>query len=244
MFDALVFSTINALEFLEVRRNAIRIPEVFQKVREAQSIWDQVSDRSLDLANFIGSDDQGFLGNLRLKNLATAVVQLGLLDRFLKQNELPRYLVGLSNGDAPVKVASRQQTFDELVRESHALGKVRSPNLTLHAASSLPILAGISLAEFSLLHKGEHGFEPLIEDEMDFRRLIQVMLQQQEIKTTDKKEQAVRRILVIGPGHSHIESQLKALGISNVEVVDAVTQDPLLSWFWSEREDLRPAAMQ
>ena len=238
MFDALIFSTINALEFLEVRRNAIRIPEVFQKVREAQTIWDQVSGRSLDLANFIGSDDQSFLGNLRLKNLATAVVQLGLLDRWLKQNELPRYLVGLSNGDAPVKVASRQQTFDELVRESHALGQIRTPMLTLHTGG-LPILAGISLAEFSLLHKNEHGFEPLIDNEMDFRRLITVLLQQKE-----SKEQTIRRILVVGPGHSHIESQLKQIGATNVEVVDLVTQDPLLSWFWSEREGLRPVAVQ
>lgn len=242
MFDAMVFSTVNALEFLEVRRNTIRIPEVFQKVREAQTIWDQVSDRSLDLANFIGSDDQGFLGNLRLKNLATAVVQLGLLDRWLKQNELPRYLVGLHNGDAPVKVAARQQTFDELVRESHALGQIRTPTLTLHGGG-LPILAGISLAEFCLLHKSEHGYESLAENEMDFRRLMTMMLSQKETGVAGK-QQAIRRIVVLGPGHSHVEAQLKQNGIKNVEVVDAVTQDPLLGWFWQEREGLRPAAMQ
>ncbi|MGE0764032.1 MAG: hypothetical protein AB7N80_12190 [Bdellovibrionales bacterium] len=233
MFDALIFSTVNALEFLEVRRNAIRIPEVIQRVREAQAIWDGVSGRSLDLANFIGSDDQGFLGNLRLKNLATAVVQAGLLDRFLKHHELPRYLIGLSNGDAPVKVAARQQTFDEMVRESHALGKVQTPTLTLHAGG-LPILAGISLAEFSLMHKAEHGFEALMEDEMDFRKVLKSLIDHKDVK----------RLLVIGPGHSNVESQLKQIGANHIEVVDAVSLDPLLSWFWSEREDLRQAAVQ
>src|SRR5689334_8546498 len=76
MFDALIFSTVNALEFNEVRQDVIRIPEVIGRVREAQDIWDARAPMSLDLVNFIGSDDRTFLSNLRLKNLATAVIQM------------------------------------------------------------------------------------------------------------------------------------------------------------------------
>lgn len=233
MFDALIFSTVNALEFLEVRRNAIRIPEVFQRVRETQEIWDRTSERPLDLANFIGADDQGFLGNLRLKNLATAVVQIGLLDRLSRHYELPKFLVGLSNGDAPVKVAARQQTFSELVRESQALGRQR-PTAIPAQIGNLPILSGISLAEFTLLEKVEHGYEPEIDNEMDFRRILTHLV----------KHEGAKRLLVVGPGHSNIESLLKQIGAPGVEVVDSVSIDPLLSWFWDEREDLRATAVQ
>lgn len=222
MFDALIFSTVNALEFLEVRGNAIRIPEVFQRVRQAQEIWDRTSDRSLDLANFIGADDRGFLGNLRLKNLATAVVQVGLLDRVLKNYELPRFLVGLSNGDSPVKVAARQQTFENLIQESQAMGQPK-PSLVSLQPNGLPILSGISLAEFTLLERQEHGYEPLLEGEMDFKKIISELAGRHKVS----------RLLVVGPGPSHVSSQVKQMGATQVEVVDSVGLDPLLSWFWS-----------
>jgi hypothetical protein len=232
MFDALIFSTVNALEFGEVRRNVIRIPEVIHRVREAQAIWDQVSGLSLDLANFIGSDDQGFLGHLRLKNLATAVIQLGILDRLTKEIELPEYLAGLSNGDAPLRVASRQQTFEDLIRSSQALMGLRPQ--TNGSVTSLPILAGVSLAEFSVLRRNEVGYAPVVEHEMDIRKTLKCLLQSKP-----------KRLVIVGPGQSHIQFLLKELGASGVEVVDSVNLDPVLSWFWREaQEPLSASAMQ
>lgn len=232
MFDALVFSTINALEFGEIRRNVIRIPEVMHRVRDAQVIWDQVCDRNLDLANFISSDDQGFLGNLRLKNLATAVIQLGLLDRLLKNAELPDWMMGLSNGDAPLRVAARQETFDELVRGSQALASIRTQSLP--GLNGLPILAGVSLAEFTVLKKDETGFAPEVEHEMDLRKAVGALIEGSRAK----------KVLVIGPGHSHVQMMVKEIGGKHIEVVDAITLDPILSWFYTEPVERRIAAMQ
>jgi hypothetical protein len=228
MFDALVFSTVNALEFSEIRRNVIRIPEVMHRVRDTQTIWDQVCDRTLDLANFIGSDDQGFLGNLRLKNLATAVIQLGLLDRLMKTTELPEWLMGLSNGDAPLRVASRQETFEELVRGSQALSAIRPQSLP--GLGGLPILAGVSLAEFSVLKKDETGFRPALEHEMDLRKAMKTLIDGANAK----------RIVVVGPGHSHVQMMAREVGGKQIEVIDSVSLDPVLFWFYTEPTE-RPA---
>ena len=232
MFGALVFSTVNALEFNEIRRNVIRIPEVIHRVREAQAIWDQTCDRNLDLANFICSDDQSFLGNLRLKNLATAVVQLGLLDRFLKVAELPEWLLGLSNGDAPLRVAARQETFDELIRGSQALSSIRPQQIP--GLSGLPVLSGVSLAEFSVLSKDETGFRPVIEHEMDLRKALVTLLDGARPK----------RVVVLGPGHSHVQHLLRDLGGGKIEIVDSVALDPLLGWFYTPAPETLAAAVQ
>lgn len=230
MFDALVFSTVNALEFSEIRRNVIRIPEVIHRIREAQSIWDQTSDRNLDLGNFIGSDDQGFLGNLRLKNLATAVIQLGLLDRLFKTAALPNWILGLGNGDAPIRVAARQETFDDLIRGSQVITGSRSQSVP--GFGNLPILAGVSLAEFTVLKREESGYVPVLEREMDIRKALKTLV----------AEAKPQRVVVVGPSQSHIEFLARDLGSEKIEFVDSVTLDPLLGWFYREQEDVRTAA--
>ena len=77
MRDVLVFNGSSNLDFQEIRTNVGRIPEVVARIREAQKIWDTVATQPLDLANFIGSEDISFLGNIKLKSFATAVVQVG-----------------------------------------------------------------------------------------------------------------------------------------------------------------------
>lgn len=227
MFDAVVFSSVNALEFLEVRRNVVRIPEVIRRIREAQSVWDEVSPQNLDLLNFVGSDDSVFLGHLRLKNLTTAIIQLGLFERFLSQNgnSNPRFAMGLVNGDSALKVATRQQTFDELIRQSPALSAPRA-NLALQIGG-LPVLSGISLAEFGLCEMTEEGANPLLEGEMDLRKTMSALADQSEVE----------KVIVIGPGAGHVQTLLKELKKHPVEVVDSIELDPVLGWFWPQREE-------
>lgn len=221
MFDALIFSTVNALEFSEVRQDVIRIPEVIGRVREAQEIWDARAEASLDLVNFIGSDDRSFLSNLRLKNLATTVIQLGLLDRFLKQNELPKVLVGLSNGDSALKVASGQMTFKELVQNSGAIGGAKPSPVA--GFGNLPMLCGVALAEFGLLQMVDGEAKIILDGEMDLKRLMTKIGEMPEVKS----------VVVVGPGATHAQTLLRDIADKTVKVTDSVTLDPILSWFWN-----------
>jgi len=223
MFDAVVFSSVNALEFLEVRRNVVRIPEVIRRIREAQAIWDEVSPQNLDLLNFIGSDDSIFLGHLRLKNLSTAIIQLGLYERFLAQSEgtdSPRLMLGLVNGDSALKVVTRELAFEELIRQSPTLSAPRA-NLALQLGG-LPVLSGISLAEFGLSEKVEGGYKPLLDGEMDLRKVMEAL----------SRQEGVKKVVVIGPGAGHAQTMFKDVGGAHIEVTDSVDLDPVLSWFW------------
>lgn len=230
MFDALVFSTVNALEFNEVRQDVIRIPEVIGRVREAQEIWDSRAEASLDLVNFIGSDDRSFLSNLRLKNLATTVIQLGLLDRFRKHHELPQYILGLSNGDSALKVASGQMTFTELMQSSAAVGGVKPGPVA--GFGNLPLLSGIALAEFSLLKMVEGEARAMVRGEMDLKRLMMTLAGTPDVK----------KVVVIGPGATHVQTLFRDLP-GKMDVVDSVALDPILSWFWNRKAEAAPEVL-
>lgn len=230
MFDAIVFNAVNALEFHEVRRNVIRIPEVINCARKAQKIWDQISTQELDFSNFVASDDSTFLGNLRLKNLATAVIQMGLLERFLRFHKMPNMVAGLTNGDSALKVAIGQMTFDELLQASQSHNKVKLQ--LMNSLSTLPILTGISLAEFGLFKAEEdERFEPVLEKEMDFRRVLYELV-----------KQGAKKIVVVGPGAGHVQNLLRERLSEGVEVVDSLALDANLSWFWQEPSRAQQAA--
>src|SRR5580704_7196228 len=123
MREALIFNVTNSLDFQDIRKNVIRIPEVFHAIREAQEILDALKQSPLDLTNFLGSEDHVFLSQIRLKKFAGAVVQTGLWKRYLRYNRMPDFFIGTVNGDSPLRVALEQISFVEMIAESEALPK-------------------------------------------------------------------------------------------------------------------------
>lgn len=234
MRDALVFNGASNLDFQEIRTNVIRIPEVVARIREAQSIWDNLSTQPLDLAIFIGSEDSVFLGNIKLKNFATAVVQVGLLDRFLKNHNLPEYLMGAVNGDSALMVALGQKTFFDMVSESPALGN-RSPRTTMNVIQGgleLPILSGVQIAEYGVFRRGADGeFKRLEQDTREVERMLVNMVETHE----------VRRLVMVGPGQTVSGQKLLDLTAHDVSVQESIDMDPMLSWFWGQMKDSRLA---
>ncbi|MCB0362641.1 MAG: hypothetical protein KDD35_07960, partial [Bdellovibrionales bacterium] len=121
MAEAVVFQGLDALDYGGIRANVVRIPEVASRLLEAQEYWDKGGGRDFDLFNFVSSDDQTFLSNIRKKSLASAVVQLGLYDRYLRHHPVPQIFVGNSNGDPALLVVAGVWNFQELVTKSQAL---------------------------------------------------------------------------------------------------------------------------
>lgn len=224
MRDALVFTSCNNLDFQDVRMNVLRIPEVAMRVREAQQIWDNLKGPHLDLTNFIASDDSGFLGNIRLKNFAVAVIQVGLLDRYLKRNNLPDYILGITNGDSPLKVALGRMSFFDMVSESAVLNP-ESPKLRAMAAGGdLPLLSGVQLAKYAAYKRGPMGaFEECESEAPYFEKLLQ---------DVTAKNQIVQ-LIVIGPVGASNAKRLQEGAMNKVKVTDSVDADPLLGWFWN-----------
>lgn len=233
MRDALVFNGASNLDFHDIRTNVIRIPEVVSRIREAQSIWDTVSNIPLDLANFIGSEDEVFLGNIRLKNFASAVVQIGLLDRYLKAHSLPEYVVGVINGDSPMKVAMGQKSFFDLVSESPSTGNPVIPAVrTLSGPADLPILSGVQIAEYAVFKRNAEGeYERITSEMRDAEKMIMTLIDQQ----------SVQKLIMVGPGTSLAGRKLVELSARDIQLLETIDLDPMLSWFWSNLKENRLA---
>lgn len=234
MRDALVFNGASNLDFQDIRANVIRIPEVVQRIREAQQIWDKISPTPLDLANFIGSEDEVFLSHIKLKSFATAVVQVGLLDRYLKTHKMPEYVVGAINGDSPMKVAIGAQTFFDLVAESSALSPSRPrPNAApVTNALDLPILAGVQLVEYAVYKANAEGkYERQASEVREVERMI--------VELVDGSD--VNKLLMVGPGVSVSGKKILDLTSRDVQVLESIDLDPMLSWFWSTLKENRLA---
>ena len=232
MRDALVFNGASNLDFQDIRTNVIRIPEVIQRVREAQKIWDTLANTPLDLVNFLSSEDSVFLGHIKLKAFATAVVQVGLLDRYLKTNRMPEYVLGTVNGDSPLMVAIGKISFFDLVAESPAVtgvaGRLLSP---ISGGFDLPLLAGVQLAEYGIYRKNDKGeYQRQLTDSREVDKMLLELVDQYD----------VQKLLMIGPGNS-IFKKILDLTSRDVQILESIDIDPMLSWFWSHLRENRLA---
>ena len=223
MKDAVLFNGPNSLDFQDIRNNVIRIPEVVLRLRQAQEIWDAADYPEFDLANFIASEDRVFLGNIRLKSLAAAVVQVSLYDRYTKHFKAPEFILGNSNGDSAMKVAAGLMSFEELVARSNAFRVVRTnPNISLTEA---PLLAGISLTEYGVLKKkaDSPGYEELTLTNMEVEKIISHLVEELNVK----------KFINIGPGNTLMRTSSEDLSLRDVQILESIDVDPLLNWFWN-----------
>lgn len=230
--DLIVFNGTNNLDFQDIRTNVIRIPEVVIRLRQAQEIWDKLSANPLDLTNFVASENSVFLGNIRLKSFATAIVQIGLLDRYLKTHTLTEFVVGAVNGDSPLRVAIGDMTFYDMVASSSALaGHSTRAGLTPILGGELPILSGMQLAEYGVFKKdlARGGYQSISMDLREVDKLIFSLVDEFEVK----------KIVMIGPGSNLFGKSTLDLSDRDVQVLESIDLDPMLSWFWSRLRENR-----
>lgn len=227
--SAVVFSGRNALDFQELRGEVLRIPEVTLRVRQAQSVLDELGHSDTDLLNYIASDDETFFRNINLKGLVAAIVQIGLYDRFLKnQSRRPDFLVGNSNGDSALAACTGQISFRELVERSQALDTMRpSEKVISLGAEPAPLLTGISLPEFQ-------AFEMKVDDlgEVQFSAVREGRMDLKKIASTLHDEFGVMRFINIGPANSLKGADFSSFESDEIETLDSIELDPMLSWFW------------
>lgn len=227
MVEAIVFNGINSLDFQDVRSNVTRIPEVIARIRNAQAVWDEKQLAQFDLLNFICSDDKTFFNNIHLKSLATAVVQTGLYDRYLRFHKLPQYFVGNFNGDSALQVACGLISFEELVANSASAlsseARVRWSGLQ-EVSMTEPVLAGISLTEYAAFRVHQDGtFEKLELPKVDVIKIVHHLVE----------ECGLRKIVNVGPGNTLISRSADDMILEDVQILESIDLDPMLNWFWS-----------
>lgn len=235
MQDTVLFNGINSLDFQDVRANVIRIPEVCARISAAQKIWDTIDRGGFNFYNFLAFENEVFLSNIKLKSLASAIVQIGLYDRYVKQNKKPQYMVGCSNGDSVLKVCAGEITFEEMILNSDAAKTVK-PVVPIMSLATSPKLSGISLSEFAVYHLGEEpeeAFKPIDADKMDVQKILNKMIE----------DHAVKRIVNIGPGSQLLNKAFHDLSMRDIQILESIDLDPMLSWFWRGVQRPEPVAM-
>lgn len=232
--NALVFSGRNGLDFIDLRTSVLRIPEVTIRIRQAQDVLDTLDLPKVDLFNVIASDDEAFFRNIKLKSLAAAVVQIGLFDRYVKNQRRPDFMVGNSNGDSAMLVCAGLMTFEDMVRNSQAVDTLKPQNVIPLGApapvemvvQAAPLLAGLSLTEFRALEavQTETGLKYVTTGEgaMDIKKIASNL----------HAERSVERFINIGPASAVRTSEYKAIS-EDIEAIDSIELDPMLGWFWS-----------
>ena len=101
--------------------NVCRIPEVIQRIRQAQEILESTKLES-GSAEFYWLRGQSLFEPNSKQKFAACIVQLGLYDRYRKFNSEPKFFVGNINGDSAVKVACGVLSFEEMLKKQPSLG--------------------------------------------------------------------------------------------------------------------------
>lgn len=230
---AIVFSGRNGLDFSELRANVLRIPDVTIRIRQAQTILDSIIHPTdlpkVDLMNVVAADDEAFFKNIKMKSLVSAVVQVGLYDRFCRTQKRPDFMIGNINGDSAMMVCSGRISFEEMVRTSQAVDTLRPAQndvvVPISAALPAPLLSGLSLTEFGALQstQSEEGlsYSSVATNAMDIKKVVETLA----------AEHGVERYINIGPAAAMRTSDYKSVG-EDIESIDSIELDPMLGWFW------------
>ncbi|MCB0392554.1 MAG: hypothetical protein KDD58_14795 [Bdellovibrionales bacterium] len=223
MKEVIIFNDHSSLNFHEIRDNIIRIPEVSMRIREAQSVWDALGESDFSFYNFLMAEDQTFLSNIKTKNLVSSIVQIGLYDRYVRQFGRPEYVIGTTNGDSPLHVCLGLTHFEDMILDS----QVARPVIPIPILNNnQTFLTGVSLAETGVFkHNSETGKYVRIEEEKnDISKIISYLIEDCQVK----------KLVNIGPGSSSLEPLQPDLLLKDIQIVESIDTDPMLSWFWTE----------
>lgn len=118
MAKSVLLTEIDALNRLQVRRDVSRIPEVSLRIREAQAAADTTlgEDAPLLIQSML-KEDQDFKGSGKISQILWAAAQLGLWDRFLKTQRIPRFVVCKAENQALVRVMNGEVRFAAWIGE-------------------------------------------------------------------------------------------------------------------------------
>ena len=224
MKSAVLFANTGVLDFLELRTSIVRIPEVIAKVKEAQVFLDRALKDAPDLLQFLTSDDQVFWSRKRIRQIAVGVVQLGLYDRYVKRYGAAANVLATDSEENPVQVLSGKMRLGEFVINL-AMGEEEAPSKVVEMPEQQPMLSkGISMPDFQLYSQDAEG-NFVLTDEGKKQALNDLLMKLRD-------ERSVKQFVNIGPGQSISGSALNELVDKELNIMESIDLDPMLSWFW------------
>ena len=220
MKQAVLFNQSRALDFFELRINTIRIPEVLSTLKASQDIWDTYvkSNEDFNIINFVSSSDEEFNGNLRLKRLMTALVQVGLYRRLSKKNFDFNFFIGDTQCDSALNCALGRISLRDLILESPCVSNI---GFNFSTKFKVGTLSGHELEKFSVVESNSSGLQVLEIKNQSIANLVTHLI----------NDHKVGRIVNLGPG-TVLPLIKRDFQHEEVQFAEAIDLDPMLSWFW------------
>jgi hypothetical protein len=212
MNSVLVFTGRSAVDVESFRWQLLRVPEVSNALKEAQTTLDTCLRGSLDLVTLMQSENTQFLSSGLWRSLASQIVQIGLYRRYQKIYAQPRFLIGETKASSAFSVCLGKVTLEEaVVAFSEELSKKEEQ------LKSSDFLIGHTLESASVYERVESVYRALVEDK-----------QVTELLEAVNKDYLLDQVITLGSA--------TALGgneaLNELGIVESVAMDPLLSWLW------------
>lgn len=216
----LLFSGRRGLDLTEIRNSILRIPEVSRKINHAQNILDRTntSANHVDLIAYMLSSDQEFESQPKLKSLVTAIVQVGLFDRFVRHRNRPQYLIGKLNDCSALKVCADLQSLSDMIYESDYFLETRN----LRPIPNGQFLSGAPLEEYAVYVWGEGQYNSVETKTKEAALLVA------ELYNDNKIQQCIH----IGPHHQFRMAEFEKWGLDGIPSMSSIDLDPILNFFW------------
>ena len=149
----LLFAGRRGLDDYNLRTSIIRVPEVSQKIKSAQLIFDH-KENSIDLYSYALSSDTDYSDRPQLRVLVSEIVQIGLYERYIKFRHKPQFMIGKMNNSA-LKVCSGKMSFQEFVINSDFFQQLNN----ISNLNESTRLSGLKLEEYSSVYLKDNRYE-------------------------------------------------------------------------------------
>lgn len=219
MNKAIIFSGLHSLDFSDIRHNVIRIPEVINKIKQANHAINSLGEEACfteDLFTTLASDNATYSKNIKLKSVLNCIVQLGLYDRYTSKLGKPNFLLGDINGDSPLNIVLEKTSFQSLFQKDTV-----EQNSVVQITNE-PLLSGVKMNLHQLFKLSEDNFIEAGEAKNELGLLVKELIEDHQVK----------QIIDIGPGSGWAKAKTFDHSLYDVQILESIDMDPMLSWFW------------
>lgn len=116
---AVIFAGVDALDVEEHRLNVFSIPEVRQRVLEAEEILENLGEKTSLIQTILQSPDSEYFSlDIFSRVHACIAVQIGLYEKYIASHPIPDFFAACSLGDSARLVASGAVSFHEIIHGS------------------------------------------------------------------------------------------------------------------------------
>ena len=242
MYRVIYFKNTKNFHDFTIYQNALRIPEVFLRLRQTLNELDKVK-KFKNLFHLLSVDEDFFeQPSNKLKSLnadfwhiAMTIIQVGLYDHYLKSQMRPFGFITPSSSDWAAKISGGLWTITDMIENLQARKKMKNSDSKRDD----------NTLSFFKYNKESDKHDDLISDIQDFKHLSEYI-----------EKYHISQIIAIGPNISAHSSQRNVLQYQrpktqdkdwllneikkskflsdNICVIESIDLDPLLFWFWKD----------